>query len=181
MDFKTQAVPLRLADEKAGIVEGYASTWGPPADSYNHVIVRGAFSTSLAKHAAEGSAPIMLWAHNAAAPVGRWLSMKEDGYGLLVRGQLNLSTTAGREAFAHLQAGDLNGLSIGVRHGPESLKQAADGTTLLSELELAEISLVALPANGRARVTSVKNYSHEPNLLDVLLQQVATATKAFSK
>jgi HK97 family phage prohead protease len=113
---------------------------------------------------AAGTRPAMLWAHDQSRVVGHWSAISDDGRGLLVRGQLNLKTTEGREAFASVEAGDLDGLSIGFFVPPNGSKYQA-GANLLTEIELHEISLVSCPANQAARITSVKSLPAKPKTL----------------
>ena len=96
-----------------GVIEGFASTWGGLPDAYGDLVERGAFAATLARHREERSAPAMLWAHDPARIVGSWVSLAETPAGLEVKRQFDLKTTAGRDAFEHVKAGDLSELSIG--------------------------------------------------------------------
>jgi len=133
---------------------GYASTFGGSPDSYGDIVSEGAFAASLAKHRANGTQPALLWAHNPAAPIGRWLRMAEDGKGLAVEGRLTLEVERAREAHALMKDGAL-GLSIGFTTIADTY--AADGTHVLKAVELWEVSAVAMPANSSARITSVRS------------------------
>lgn len=95
----------------------------------------------------------MLWGHDPARPIGRWLEVREDDVGLYVRGQCNLDTTAGKDAHSHLANGDATGMSVGFRI-PEGGSKWEGGVNLLSQIDLREVSVVTMPANDRARVTS---------------------------
>lgn len=139
-----------------GVLEGLASPFGGDPDAYGDIIQPGAYSRSLDRHKREKSAPVMLWAHDQSRPVGRWEVLQERADGLHVRGRLNLGTSAGREAFEHLRSGDLNGLSIGFTVADGGAKRGAGGVRELTDIELHEISLVAIPAARSARVSSVK-------------------------
>jgi HK97 family phage prohead protease len=150
------ALQVKLAGA-TGTIEGMASLFGGEPDSYGDIIARNAFSASLAQHRAEKTLPLMLWSHDPASPIGRWLEVVEDSKGLAVRGQLNLETERGREAHAHLKAGDVSGLSIGYAVPPGGRVMNDDGTSTLTEITLMEVSVVAMPAARRARVTGVKN------------------------
>jgi phage head maturation protease len=90
-----------------GEIEGYASTFGGEPDSYGDIIAPGAFTASLIAHKAAGTVPVMLWSHDVKAPIGRWVELRQDDRGLYVKGQLNLETDRGRDAHAHLKAGDV--------------------------------------------------------------------------
>jgi HK97 family phage prohead protease len=150
------AIEVKLLDTAldAGLVEGYASVFGG-VDAYGDSVVPGAFQESITKHNAAGTSPPMLWHHRSAEPVGRWLGMGEDARGLRVRGQLNLDTSRGRDAHAHLKAGDISGLSIGYQVAPGG-QERVNGTRVLKKLILHEVSLTATPADPGARVTAVK-------------------------
>lgn len=137
-----------------GVVEGYGSVFGEK-DSYDDVIAPGAFVNSLKQHKANDTMPAMLWQHDGAKPIGIWTEMAEDSKGLRIKGQLALETTLGKEAHALLKLGALNGLSIGFMSKQWNYDRETDIRTL-TELDLWEVSLVTFPANGKARVTSVK-------------------------
>jgi len=152
-----------------GAITGYASTWGGPPDSYGTVFAKGAFSGSLAEHARENTAPVMLWAHNKADLIGRWTSVREDEYGLFVEGRLNLETDQGRNAFNHLKAGDLSGLSVGVYMDTrKDVRRNGDGTATIVRADLFEISVVGVPANRRARIQQVRNLQSKAELVELL-------------
>lgn len=153
-DKRSPGLRLKLASNgMAGEFSGYASTFGGVPDSYGDVIGAGAYSASLAAHKAAGTAPVMLWAHDQSRPIGRWLEMREDNIGLFVRGQCNLDTIAGREAHSHITGGDVSGLSIGYRIKEYSV-DTETGIWTLDEVELHEVSVVAIPANRSATITS---------------------------
>lgn len=111
----TPALPFEAKASAEGVIEGVAAAFGGEPDAYGDVIQRGAFRATLDRHKAEGAAPVMLWSHDPARVIGRWIDMRETPEGLAATGSLNLRTQAGREAFEHVRAGDVSGLSIGYR------------------------------------------------------------------
>ncbi len=132
---------------KAGAIEGYASLFGKP-DQGHDVVVKGAYGKAL-KHR---SAPIrMLWQHNPAEPIGIWDEVREDDTGLWVKGRLLSDVQRGREALALLEAGAIDGLSIGYR--TKRAEKSAEGTRLLHEIELWEVSVVTFPMLPEARIS----------------------------
>jgi HK97 family phage prohead protease len=160
MPLQTTLPIFEIKSEAQGLVIGYASVFGG-VDSYGDSIAPGAYTNSLAEFKANRSAPVMLWSHAQDSPIGRWINLEEDARGLRVEGQLNLKTAAGQQAFEHLRAGDINGLSIGYSV-PAGGSQTVDGVTLLRQIKLLEISIVALPADVGARVSSVKALPSRP-------------------
>jgi uncharacterized protein len=157
MNRLSPAYEIKRATVQAdGTFTGYASTFDGPADAYGDTIARGAFTKSLAKHKAEGTAPAMLWQHHPDEPIGTWLSFTEDAAGLAVTGKLATGTTKGAEAHDLLKQKAITGLSIGfvipkggATNGPKGRR--------LTELELWEVSLVTFPANTAARVIEVRS------------------------
>lgn len=132
-------------------VSGYASLFGVK-DQGGDVVQRGAYAVSLARMAKAGGRVRMLWQHDPAQPIGIWDEVREDATGLWVKGRLLTEVEKGREAAALLEAGAIDGLSIGYR----TVMAARDGKgrRVLSELELWEVSLVTFPMLPEARVAA---------------------------
>ncbi|EBA09751.1 HK97 family phage prohead protease [Sagittula stellata] len=132
-------------------IEGYASLFGK-CDQGGDVVARGAYARSLKRLLAEGRAVKMLWQHDPAQPIGVWEQVREDERGLYVKGRLLDTVAKGREAAALIEAGAIDGLSIGYR----TIKSSKDdgGRRLLAELELWEVSLVTFPMLPSARVAA---------------------------
>jgi phage head maturation protease len=82
--------------------------------------------------------------------------MREDAHGLKVEGKLTLEVEKAREAHALMKDGAL-GLSIGFRVPAGGASFGKSGDRVLTEVDLAEVSVVALPANTNARITGVKS------------------------
>jgi len=154
MKTKSFAFKVKAADD-AGEIEGYASVFGN-RDSYNEVVMPGAFADSLAKHAREGTKPLMLWQHNPDEPIGVWDELVDDGKGLWGKGRLLKGVRRADEAIIMLQAGAIQGMSIGYREVDVEPAEGG-GPRKLVKLDLLEASIVSFPANRRARVESVKS------------------------
>lgn len=97
----------------------------------------------------------MFWQHDPREPIGKWLEATEDSKGLLLRGKLNMDVQRGREAYALLKNGDIDGLSIGYRI-IEYTSNVDTGIWTLEKLDLYEVSVVSIGANENATVSSVK-------------------------
>jgi HK97 family phage prohead protease len=96
----------------------------------------------------------MLWQHDPREPIGTWDEVREDERGLYVRGHLLQSVARAREAAALIEAGAIDGLSIGFRTVRATKNDK--GQRLLSELELWEVSLVTFPMLPQARLNQVR-------------------------
>jgi len=146
-------------------IEGYASLFGDP-DRGGDVVAPGAFAASLQRMAREGRRVRMLWQHDPAQPIGVWEEAREDARGLWVKGRLLDGVARAREAAALIEAGALDGLSIGYR----TLRavKTDKGHRLLTELELWEVSLVTFPMLPSARVGAKgETPQDDPALRDV--------------
>ncbi|MBJ2150897.1 HK97 family phage prohead protease [Paracoccus sp. IB05] len=139
-------------------LSGYASLFGV-RDQGGDLVAPGAYAKSLARLKAKGGKVRMLWQHDPTQPIGIWDEVREDATGLWVRGRLLTEVAKGREAAALLEAGALDGLSIGYR----TLRAERDGASQsagkgkgrrLLELELWEVSLVTFPMLSEARVAA---------------------------
>jgi len=130
-------------------IAGYASYFGQ-VDQGGDKVQPGAYAQSLKTLAAEGRRVKMLWQHDPAQPIGVWDEVREDDKGLFVKGRLLDSTQEGREAIALIEAGAIDGLSIGYR--TKKASRGADGARHLHQLELWEVSLVTFPMLPSARV-----------------------------
>lgn len=144
-------VELKAVDDSSGKFTGYGSVFGV-IDSYNESVEKGAFLESLSKH----GMPALLWQHRSSEVCGVYTVAKEDERGLYLEGQLNLETQVGREAYALLKQGALNGLSIGFRPLVEEVNKET-GVIHIKKLRLYEVSIVTFPANEDATVGSVKS------------------------
>jgi uncharacterized protein len=140
-----------------GTFEGLASPFGGPADSYGDVIEAGAYAETLQRHYRSGTMPVMLWSHDQSEPIGIWTEMHEDGKGLYGKGRLIKGVRRADEAHLLMRHKAVRGLSIGYR----VLDSQPDGkVTRLKKIDLLEVSIVAIPAASRARITTVKHSDH---------------------
>lgn len=153
-----------------GHFTGYASLFGVP-DLGRDVVAPGAFAQSLAARGVAGVR--MLWQHDPAEPVGRWLSLREDARGLRVAGQLNLAVQRARELDALLRDGSLDGLSIGFR--TLRARPERGGNRRLEAIDLWEISLVTFPLQAGARITAPAQAAATPNQAAATPNQAAAA------
>ena len=126
---------------------GYASVFDR-VDRGGDVVRAGAFAASLR---ARRAVPL-LWQHRPGAVIGAIEAMGEDARGLRVVARVTHPTAA-----ALVARGALTGLSFGYRVRDSRGMNPRE----LLELDLAEVSLVAMPMQPLARVIAVD----EPSFL----------------
>lgn len=138
--------------DEGGSFSGYASVFGVQ-DMDGDVIVKGAFSATLQRARESGRMPKMLWQHNPSQIIGKFTEMSEDDRGLFVKGSLILDVAQGREAYALMKAGVLDGMSVGF-----NIREGTRGTSgrVIDEVDLWEVSLVTWGANPEALISNVK-------------------------
>jgi len=140
--------------------EGYAAVFGNE-DLTGDIIEKGAFRKTLSDMKAANKVIPLLYQHDPDKPIGVIREIYEDNKGLFVKGEINPETEKGKEAYALLKQGALNGLSIGY----EVVKSTnRNGKRILTEIKLWEISIVTFPANERANIVRVKKVVPYQNL-----------------
>lgn len=141
-----------------GVFEGYGSVFGN-LDQGRDIVLPGAFKGALA------SKVKLLWQHDPRQPIGVYDELDEDAKGLRLKGRLCLDTEKGREAYALMKMGALDGLSIGFRMGPKDFEyDGKKDIRSIKRVELLEVSLVTFPMNTRATATRVKSAATKRDL-----------------
>jgi len=146
---------------EAGRLKGYASVFGQP-DQGGDVVEPGAFAASLARLAGAGRRVKFLWQHDPATPIGVWTDIHEDGRGLMVAGEILPAVARGSDAIALMQAGAIDGLSIGYRTVRAAANPETGGRRLI-EIDLWEVSLVTFPMLPSARATLGADPAADPD------------------
>lgn len=168
MENKTNKTPLELKNSfleiktsgNYGKFCGYASVFNIK-DSYNDIVMPNAFKKNLSKKNAKDIK--MLWQHKHDKPIGVFEIIKEDSIGLYVEGKIGLNSEAGKEAYSMIKSNAVSGLSIGYLAKEFEFKN--DGTRLLQEVELFEISVVTFPANNYSNITYCKSVGLENEII----------------
>lgn len=163
-----KAFPFEITELKAATgngweISGYASTFGGQPDSYGDVVAAGAFLKSL-----QVRKPKFFYQHEE--PIGATLDIGENEKGLYGTWSI-VDTVVGTDAHKLAKAGAIDSLSIGYMTKQAEFRE--DGVRVIQEADLFEVSLVAIPANENALVTSVK--ADVP--FDVLLKRIGLSLK----
>jgi len=131
----------------AGAIEGLAWPFGV-ADRIGDMIEPGAFKSI------KTPLPI-LFGHDQNEPLGVWTEAIEAADGLRLKGRLLVDDVArAREVLALIKVSAVSGISIGFR--TKKSVRRTDGGRNISDVELLEASIVAIPMHPGARVTSAK-------------------------
>ena len=129
-------------------ISGYASRFDQ-RDAGGDIVRRGAFAASLL----ERSGPLpMLSDHQR--PIGRWTRAVEDDAGLRVEGEVDDPAVQ-----RLIRAGKVSGLSIGYR---TRRARSDNNTRELLDIDLREVSVVAFPLLGSARITDTDDTQPTP-------------------
>lgn len=161
--FRTAPIQFKFSSaDEVGSFSGIASPYGGEPDSYGDLISPGAYTKSLTHHEKSGTRPALLWQHDQTNPVGVWIKFEDSAEGLIAHGKLTMEVPQAKAAHALMKDGAL-ALSIGYSI-PYGGAELVDGARLLKEIDLHEISLVAMPANPSAKITSMKCFDPDnPN------------------
>lgn len=159
-----KAFPLldMKSDDAMGIIEAIVSVCNN-VDSGNEIVRPGFFAKSI-----EQKLPKGVWAHDWTQPIAKTLEARElkagdpllpDNVkalgGYYIKGQFNLETQRGREAYSDLKFGTVDEFSIGYK----VLKDQVDKKTGARELiegDWKEWSPVVVGMNPETRLVSIK-------------------------
>ncbi|GGK91427.1 HK97 family phage prohead protease [Deinococcus radiotolerans] len=154
---ETKNFTVEVKAEAEGIVTAYAAAFGN-TDSYGDVIQKGAFIKTVSER--KDKVKVLYnhdtWQH---LPVGKPVSMTEDGYGLLTSTKMS-QTQMGQDIYTLAQEGALDSMSIGYTaikaEYPEDYRTTGI-YRVITELKLYEYSFVPFPANEGAIITGIKS------------------------
>ena len=172
MEYKFTGAGVGVTVLEGHWIAGYASLFGL-RDKGGDTVLPGAYAASLRRMAARGAKVRMLWQHDPAQPIGSWDAGQEDATGLHVKGRLLPDVARAREAQALLEAGAVDGLSIGYR--TLRAEPVPGGGRKLIELDLWEVSLVTFPMQPEARVSTKSDTLAEIAALTARLRDARAA------
>jgi HK97 family phage prohead protease len=162
--------------DATGTVSGYASRFGE-IDQGGDQIAPGAYAKSLASM---GDRRVkMLWQHDPSQPIGVWDEVREDDAGLFVKGRILSEVAKGKEAKALVDAGAIDGLSIGYR--TIKADRGDRGQRVLQEVELWEVSLVTFPMQESARIDASKAAEMTKREFELALMQDAKLSRSVAR
>jgi len=145
------------ADEKKGIVKGYASYFNNK-DSDSDIIRPGAYAKTIKEN---GHRVKYLYQHNMAQPLGKMVELVEDDKGLMFTAEI-AKTTLGNDVIELMKAGVITENSVGIL--PIQKEHKGDYREI-TEVKLYEVSAVTLAANDQAKILDVKGEKAQENIL----------------
>jgi len=175
---ETKNLQFDVKAAKNGVIEGYASRFGE-VDQGGDTVVEGAYTKSLDRLSQEGRRVKMLWQHDPSQPIGVWDEVSSDSSGLYVKGRILTDVEKGREAAALIDAGAIDGLSIGYR--TIKATRGEKGQRMLSELDLWEVSLVTFPMQTTARIDAYKAVDMTRSELEQILTRGAAVSRSVAR
>lgn len=132
-----------------GIVSAYLTKWGT-VDAWGTQFEKGAFKESFESRGAKGTR--LIWNHTELA--GKVLSLGEDETGPFAEVQFNLETRAGKEAYEHVKAGDVECFSFGFNTQKDRWIR---GVRSVQKVDMLECGPVVFQANDEAVITDVRS------------------------
>ncbi|NII53579.1 HK97 family phage prohead protease [Luteibacter sp. SG786] len=146
-------VPFEVkAADDAGNFEGYAAVFNN-IDFGDDVILPGAFVR--VKTTRGGRLKLALF-HDLTRLIGS-AEYRQDDHGLAVKGKVNLGVSYARDAYALMQDGTLDSMSIGFNTIEDAMEtRNGRSVRVIKQAELWEASIVPFGMNPKAQVTSVK-------------------------
>ncbi len=134
--------------------EGIASTYDLP-DRENDIIVKGAFENF--KDVSTVTVPL-LYSHNAEKVLGK-IELTDDGDKLLAKGFILKGNSLNDDIYKMIKSEALASLSIGFIVKSFEYRDENDlfAGIVIKEAEIVETSVVAIPANESAKISSVKS------------------------
>lgn len=164
-------------DSEAGVFSGYASVFNS-VDKVGDTILPGAFKSSLDRR-------IKMFVNHKQheVPVGDWVEMKEDDYGLKAVGQIDMNHKDGPTVYSALKRGAMDGLSIGFTAKSDDFTEQEEGGRLYKNLSLLETSIVSFPCEGKAVITDVKHIQELTSLKDFedYLREACDLSRSMAK
>lgn len=157
----TKAEPLPAEQDGPIQISGYAST--VDVDRHGDVVPASVWERGLENFLKN---PVVLAYHDHTQPVGRVIEHKIDARGLWVKAKIS---KAAERVYQLVKDEVLTAFSIGFRIKDAEYNTAAE-VFVVKELELHEISLVAIPANQNTLFNLSKSFASDSEYREYLMQ-----------
>jgi len=183
---KSQGLEVKDVDTTSRKVSFYLSHFGN-VDSDNDLLVKGCFKKSLQERGVDSASNrkiAFLRYHNWEMPIGKFLELQEDDFGLYAVGELG-NSTMGNDALMDYQDGIIREHSIGFRYMQDKVKWVEDlsieskGYFMVSEVALWEGSAVTFGANEMTPVLEVAKSEDKDDFFKKINDEINTICKSL--
>lgn len=166
--------------DDAGTISGYFSTYDRIPDSYGDVIAPGAFTDTIKAREESGHPFPICWNHNLDLIIGAVDRFADDEHGPHFEGHF-FDTPVAQEKRELVKSGVVYQFSFAYDIVESGLVTLDDGTKAneLRKLNLYEISIVPIPANPRAEVTSIKSGRRNRKSDEDVIKQIITLAQSL--
>jgi len=153
IDTPLEKCDLKFASNEAtGEFSGYGTVFDS-TDNGGDTIKKGAYIESITKRM-----PKMFINHqHDSIPVGDWLDAKEDDWGLMLQGRIDLKHRDGPSLLSAMKRGAMTGLSTGVLKSTMKFDRKEDGGRIITKGDVKEVSVVTFPMEEAAIILAVKS------------------------
>lgn len=157
ISYKGLDLDKKKIDIKARTIEGYGAVWHN-VDSYGDVLLPTCCDKSIAERGYDSKTSrkmVLLNQHNQTEPIGHFVDMKSDEYGLYFKAYID-KTQKGDEVLEQISSGTLNQYSIGFNYVWDKCDWVTDyeydgkmysEVFVVKEIILWEVSVVTFGAN----------------------------------
>ncbi len=155
----------------------YSAVWGNK-DLHQDIMYKGCCAKSIIEHGPDSTSPqkiVMLAHHDMSRPIGKFISITEDDYGLLCVAKIS-DTQDGNEIIQLIKDGVINQFSIGFRYIWDKVKFDVETETYhVYEIKLMEVSAVSIAANELTRTKSEEDFKSIETKAEALLKDLSPA------
>lgn len=159
-------------------LEGLASTFGN-IDRTGDIIERGAFKSTIKLMKAGDRVIRLLNQHHMDQPIGIVDVLKETDAGLFMVARMPRENSTVKDMLPLLKMGALSDFSIGFNIKDSDMDDK--GIRTIKDIDLFEVSVVTIPANEKAKITSVKKDTDEDKVIDIHKAEAITSKRDFER
>ena len=144
-------------------ISGYASTFGN-IDTYGDIVEPTAFDEVIDLFNRGDRHLVLLHNHYSNQSIGVVTELRKDAKGLWFAGEIATDITDGEQTAKRIARGIIKAVSIG--YYLRDFFVDKDGYYHLTDIDLFEISAVALPANDKAIINEWKNTDFDEDKIE---------------
>jgi hypothetical protein len=179
--FKQVEMDIQEVDDtKVGVIEGFASTYGN-TDLGGDVVEKGAFKQTL--NHKQGIVPLLLDHGYNTRDVAGVAVLEDQEKGLYMKAEMPLDDPEVASAYKKIKFMLDRGAKMGLSIGYDTIKSmpGADGTRLLKEVALHEVSITPFPMNTEAQIMAAKSRKSSLKRKQALWQKSITRRKTVKR